>query len=1134
MKRFGIDWFTALLAAFAALAGGLILLRTNNYGAAIAGDSLLYLSVAENLLDGNGFVAWNTKRIYSDGAPLFSLALAGVGLFGVEILEAARYLNAAAFGLTVFVTALWLRCRVVPHFLVLWSACACALPVFLSTSAASVMTEPLFLLFTTLSLFTLDGFLDTRRRSFLLAAAASAALAWLTRYIGVTLVASALLLLLLQGRTAFPTRIRYAALYAIIAGAPVGLWMLRNVLHTGMPLGVVYPTGFSLLSSLHVASDEFIGWMIGENASRLLGARLAEIVAGIIEGDAIVFTSLKVGFLLAVASGVGYALIRLRRRGYAQSWSIWAVPAAFASIYGAFLAFHLPLTDVNLPTRYLAPLYVPLLVAATLFLNEVLRCVAPARSLAMPSFLRKWSGGAKTIANGPALALTACLSLWLFSHSYENYSDIRHWVNNGYGYASRQWRDSSTVRYLDNYLHHEYVWSNNATSIQFLLDTPGRNSNKLPYARPTPDNLRRWLGIDGWVSQFYPYIVWFHSVNEARYDYDLAELAALPGVQVEAVLEDGVVFKAVGPRIGFHVSYDENENKLIYVRENCRAEDLEARFFLHVFPMDKADLPDSRRRDGFEHLDFHLDRRVLYLDGRCVAVRDLPDYPIGRIHTGQFTDVTDEGRIWRVSLDPSDDAEPRPSYQQIMADGPIIRADFDVYLDDYSLIYVKEGCRTEDLDAPVFLHVFPMDKADLPDSRRRDGFEHLDFHLDRRVLYLDGRCIAVRDLPDYTIARVDTGQFTDEGQIWRVWLDPSDDAEPHPSYQKIMADGPIIRADFDLYLDDYRLIYVKEGCRAEDFEAGFFLHVFPMDKADLPDSRRRDGFDNLDFHPGRRVLYLDGRCIAVRDLPDYAIARVDTGQYTDEGRIWSVWFDPSDDAEPHPSYQKIMADGPIIRADFDLYLDDYRLIYVKEGCRAEDVEAGFFLHVFPMDRADLPDSRRRDGFDNLDFHPGRRVLYLDGRCIAVRDLPDYAIARVDTGQYTDEGRIWSVWFDPSDDAEPRLSYQQVMADGPIIRAGFDVYMDDHRLIYVKEGCRAEDVEARVFLHVFPMDKADLPDSRRRYGFDNLDFHLDRRVLYLDGRCVAERDLPDYPIGRIRTGQFIQGQGRLWTSEFSPD
>ena len=764
MRRFGIDGFTALLAAIGALAGGLVLLRTNNYGAAIAGDSLLYLSVAENLLDGNSFVKWHTKRIYLDGAPLFPLAVAGVGLLGVEVLEAARYLNAAAFGLTVFVTAMWLRCRVAPHFLVLWSACACALSVSLSTSAASVMTETLFLLFATLSLFSLDRFLDTRQKWLLLTASLCAGLAWATRYIGVTVVASALLLLLLQGRTAFPTRIRYAALYAVIAGMPIGLWMLHNVLHAGTPLGIAYPTGFSLLSSLHVASDEFIRWMIGENASRLLGARPAEIVASVIEGGEIVFMSLKVGFLLAVASGVSYALIRLRRRGYAQSWSIWAVPAAFVSIYGVFLTFHLPLTDVNLPARYLAPLYVPLLVAATLFLNEVLRCAAPARSLAMPSFLRKWSGGAKTTANGPALALTACLSLWLFSHSYANYSDIRHWMDNGSGHVSKRWRHSSAIRYVDNHLRDEYVWSNGATSIQFLVDAPGRTRNRLPYARPTPDNLRRWLGIDGWIRQFDSYIVWFHGVNEPRYDYDLAELAALPGVQVEAVLEDGVIFKAIEAHIGIDVSYDENENRLFYVMEECRAEDLEARFFLHVFPVDPADLPEHRRQYGYNNLDFDVDRQSLPLSTACVAERDLPDYAIARIRTGQFTD---EGQIWRVWLHPSDDAEPRPSYQQIMADGPIIRADFDVYLDDYSLIYVKEGCRAEDLDARFFLHVFPVDPADLPEHRRQHGFDNLDFDFNSHGFLTGRQCIAARDLPDYPIAAIRTGQYTAERLLWK-------------------------------------------------------------------------------------------------------------------------------------------------------------------------------------------------------------------------------------------------------------------------------------------------------------------------------------------------------------------------------
>ena len=156
--------------------------------------------------------------------------------------------------------------------------------------------------------------------------------------------------------------------------------------------------------------------------------------------------------LLAAAIAGGYALIRLRRRGYAQDLSIWAV---FASVYALFLSVHLPLNDVNLPKRYLAPLYVPALVAATLFLNEVLRCVAHTRPLAQPylHLLRQWGIGATVTANWGTLILTTCMALHLLQLMSTGYNDIRLWMDNGSGHASKRWRNSSAIRYVDNHLH---------------------------------------------------------------------------------------------------------------------------------------------------------------------------------------------------------------------------------------------------------------------------------------------------------------------------------------------------------------------------------------------------------------------------------------------------------------------------------------------------------------------------------------------------------------------------------------------------------------------------------------------------------------------------------------------------------
>lgn len=101
---------------------------------------------------------------------------------------------------------------------------------------------------------------------------------------------------------------------------------------------------------------------------------------------------------------------------------------------------------------------------------------------------------------------------------------------------------------------------------------------------------------------------------------------------------------------------------------------------------------------------------------------------------------------------------------------------------------------------------------------------------------------------------------------------------------------------------------------------------------------------------------------------------------------------------------------------------------------------------------------------------------------------------------------------------------------PAIRSDFDVYLDGSRLVYVKEECGDEDVAARFFLHLYPVDVADLPDRRRRHGFDNLDFGFEKYGFRDIGRCVAVRVLPGYGTTRIRTGQFISGEGQIWSGK----
>ena len=76
-------------------------------------------------------------------------------------------------------------------------------------------------------------------------------------------------------------------------------------------------------------------------------------------------------------------------------------------------------------------------------------------------------------------------------------------------------------------------------------------------------------------------------------------------------------------------------NQLLYVKEDCRPADTRARFFLHVIPVDKSDLPKYRRAYSFGTRNFS--QEGLEIDGRrCVVRGRLPSYPIRQIHTGQF------------------------------------------------------------------------------------------------------------------------------------------------------------------------------------------------------------------------------------------------------------------------------------------------------------------------------------------------------------------------------------------------------------------------------------------------------------------------------------------------------------------
>ena len=350
-------------------------------------------------------------------------------------------------------------------------------------------------------------------------------------------------------------------------------------------------------------------------------------------------------------------------------------------------------------------------------------------------------------------------------------------------------------------------------------------------------------------------------------------------------------------------------------------------------------------------------------------------------------------------------------------------------------------------------------------------------------------------------------------------------------YQAAVDGEPIIRGEYDVYLEGRRVTFVKENCHKGE-RAGRFRAKVYRDGADS----RGGGMPNLadyNFY-GNYGVRVDGRCLAVIQLPEEPTGQLAVGRYIAAPGGLAFWEAAHSFTSPS-RWDLAAADlgdnmpGATAGAGFELYRQGRRLIYYREGCTAGDTAAPFFLHITPEDVGDLPRGRRRYGFDSWGFHFGQRGLRFDGQCAATFELPDYAIAGIRTGQ---EG-YWE--FRGLPPVEPGVLRERAAAlagAAADYRGKFDLFWQDGELIYRREGCAAADTAAGFFLHIAPVDGTDLAAARREYGFEGRDFEFSKWGGRFDGQCVAAVPLPGYEIAGIRTGQYAAGTGEVWSAELS--
>ena len=197
-----------------------------------------------------------------------------------------------------------------------------------------------------------------------------------------------------------------------------------------------------------------------------------------------------------------------------------------------------------------------------------------------------------------------------------------------------RWPDRE-IRVLDRHQHRinrAILPEAERRRVVLVRDDPDFRLTAFPEA-----NFDDWIGA-GTSS---PRLVWARKA----YGYTVAAVVAPedrpPDPEAWLARFGALAASAPALRSRFHVHLE--GRTLHYLRDDCAASDADARFFLHVTPLDADDLPEERRASGFANLDFAFADRGLRYGGRCMASAPLPDYGVARVATGQFEDGA---RLW--------------------------------------------------------------------------------------------------------------------------------------------------------------------------------------------------------------------------------------------------------------------------------------------------------------------------------------------------------------------------------------------------------------------------------------------------------------------------------------------------------
>jgi hypothetical protein len=496
----------------AAIAGFYIIhLFARHGGIGISPDSVTYISAARNFASGKGLMEFDNVPMV-DFPVFYSIFLGAISFITrIDPVVFGPLLNGLMFATVLFLSG-WMMNRF--YFPSRWYkgiilSCLVLSPCLLEVYSM-MWSETLFILILMIFIAVFKLYLDDERLVTLVLASFLAGLACVTRYAGVTLVATGGMLVVLNYRMNISRRIVHLSIFCAVSASLLIVNLTRNTALSGTYTGMRQKGITPLIQNLSYFGTVICDWMpLPKDNSNL---------------------ALVITFGTVLLLGIALVVLFMTRRGY-HSYEHIAI--VFCLVYIAFMLLSATVSRYEQFTnRLLSPMFIPLIWG--------LSGLIPLWIQKLPRPARLW-----TIGLGILLAAGFQYNQWL--HDYETYDGVK---DAGIpGYTEDPWPQSPLLEFINknkNLFKTGYSLYSNAAD--YLYFYTGLHPYNLP---------QRVFPVE--QKKFYAdprhYIIWFNDIDNP----DLTTLEEVRRNQNFIPLQsftDGTIYVSVDSTLASPVKRD--------------------------------------------------------------------------------------------------------------------------------------------------------------------------------------------------------------------------------------------------------------------------------------------------------------------------------------------------------------------------------------------------------------------------------------------------------------------------------------------------------------------------------------------------------------------------------------------------